>query len=231
MSSAKSVFDPKKETLIQIHGWLDGDNSAFNSVVKNAVLSTRDVNLIVADWSKVAVGEYIMVKTQTAAVGKYMGEFLANVTSTFKYPVSKIKLVGHSLGAHIAGFIGKSFHGKIDQIVGLDPAGPFMSQKASDRLDKGDAQFVEIIHTSSGKTGMGLTIGHADFFPNGGKAQPGCNVDITGKCAHLRSFHLYAESLKNNGFYAQKCSNYKNFESHQCKGATTFMGGYDADRK
>lgn len=43
------------------------------------------------------------------------------------------------------------------------------------RLEKSDAQFVDIIHTSGGIYGYRMSHGHADFYPNGGRPpQPGC---------------------------------------------------------
>ena len=64
--------------------------------------------------------------------------------------------------------------------IGLDPAGPlFHSLPERDVLDKNDAQFVDIIHTDAGgraglHSGISRILGHVDFFPNGGNAQPGC---------------------------------------------------------
>jgi pancreatic triacylglycerol lipase len=82
--------------------------------------------------------------------------------------------------AHVCGFIGKNVRrGRIDTIIGLDPAGPLFSERNPDgRLDAGDANYVEALHTN-GPTllivgaGIGRVIGHADFFANGGTSQPG----------------------------------------------------------
>jgi hypothetical protein len=38
-----------------------------------------------------------------------------------------------------------------------------------ERLDKTDAKYVDVYHTDAGALGTSLAIGHADFFPNGGK--------------------------------------------------------------
>lgn len=49
------------------------------------------------------------------------------------------------------------------------------------RLRKGDAKFVQVIHTCS-IYGFTYDIGDADYWPNGGYcSQPGCGKDITGK--------------------------------------------------
>lgn len=231
INSAKSAFDLNKETLVQIHGWLDGNNADFNNALKKAVLSKHDINVLIVDWSKIARGEYLIVKSQMHSVGKFIGEFISNLVNHFNYSLSNFKLVGHSLGAHMVGYVGKHFNGNIEQIVGLDPAGPFFENETSTRLQKTDAKFVQVIHTSSGKNGLGTPSGHADYYPNGGAKQPGCGLDLVGKCAHLRSFWFYAESLSNNEFYAEECNSYKEFEAHTCKGAISLMGGYNIDKR
>ena len=66
--------------------------------------------------------------------------------------------------------------------TGLDPAGPgFDIKNVTTRLDKGDADFVDVIHTDVGRGGANLgmveAIGHVDFYPNGRNLkQPGCKL-------------------------------------------------------
>jgi hypothetical protein len=61
---------------------------------------------------------------------------------------------------------------------GLDPAYPLFEEASADEiLDKTDAKFVDIIHTNAGKLeegrkGFPFSLGHADFWPNGGSIQP-----------------------------------------------------------
>ena len=47
-------------------------------------------------------------------------------------------------------------------------------------LDITDADFVDIIHTNGGNDDDHMaifeTIGHVDFYPNGGQDQPGCDI-------------------------------------------------------
>lgn len=113
----------------------------------------------------------------------------------------ELTIVGHSLGAHIAGRACKLKKSpeKVAVIIGLDPASVaydfFETEK---RLADTDAEYVQIIHTDSDKFGFATPLGHgelshslcfiywivreiiflffnvADMYPNGGKQQPGC---------------------------------------------------------
>lgn len=109
--------------------------------------------------------------------------------------------------------------GRIDTIVGLDPAGPLYSvNDPAGRLDAGDARYVEAIHTN-GPTllvvgaGIGAPIAHADFFANGGRSQPGC---ILNGCSHDRAVEYYLEGLRNNNFHALGCANANEAQNENC---------------
>ncbi|CAH2041622.1 unnamed protein product, partial [Iphiclides podalirius] len=70
-----------------------------------------------------------------------------------------ITLIGHSLGAHIAGIASKSVRRltgeTIGRIIALDPAGPcFSNISHASRLDRDDAAFVDVIHTNGGILGL-----------------------------------------------------------------------------
>lgn len=64
------------------------------------------------------------------------------------------------------------------RILILDPAGPeFYASSNADRLDASDALFVDVLHTDGAPravSGFGHLdeLGHVDFYPNGGSAQP-----------------------------------------------------------
>lgn len=65
----------------------------------------------------------------------------------------------------------------LSRLIGLDPASPGFEFNPVDLdpLNKDDAEFVDVIHTTGWKIGFTKRIGHVDFFPNGGIApQPGC---------------------------------------------------------
>lgn len=114
-------------------------------------------------------------------------------------------------------------NGRIKTIIGLDPAGPlFYVKSPSGRLDYTDAEYVEVIHTNGRVTGFSPTLGHSDFYPNGGLSQPGC---FTSYCSHNRAPLLFIESLNSNSFYVNRCESSSDI-GHRCLGETDItMGG------
>ena len=109
---------------------------------------------------------------QAAANTRYMGVSVARVLSSFMDKLSILTnhanhplgfhCIGHSLGAHICGFSGQTLktisHIVLNRISGLDPAGPmfavdvpypfnWLNIAPEARLNKDDAEFVDVIHT------------------------------------------------------------------------------------
>ena len=68
--------------------------------------------------------------------------------------IEDFHIIGHSLGAQIAGYAGeriqKLTNRKIGRISGLDPASPlFEDMPTFVRLDPSDAIFVDVIHSDA----------------------------------------------------------------------------------
>ncbi|TFK04833.1 E3 ubiquitin-protein ligase makorin-1-like [Platysternon megacephalum] len=108
-------------------------------------------------------------------------------------------------------------------LVGLDPAGPkYTKASREERLDPGDALFVEAIHTDTDNFGIRIPVGHIDYFINGGKDQPGCARFISSGynyliCDHMRAVHLYVSALENScPLMAFPCSSHENFLAGHC---------------
>lgn len=77
-----------------------------------------------------------------------------------------LTLVGHSLGAHVAGCAAKTLNStqKIGIIIGLDPASVgFDFDEMEKRLTDSDADYVQVIHTDVGKFGMAKPMGHGNI--------------------------------------------------------------------
>lgn len=119
--------------------------------------------------------------------------------------------------------------GSLAKIVALDPAAPLFSYTDnSTRVSVGDADHLDVIHTSGGTLGISHPIGDASFYPNGGRSQPGCGWDLAGTCAHRRSYYLLLESIKSNvGFRTYQCSSFDELTRGCCRNdlTTIHMGG------
>ncbi|CAN7941578.1 unnamed protein product, partial [Ixodes hexagonus] len=149
-----------------------------------------DCNFIIVLWTRGAAKPlYHIAARNTALVGRQMALLLRKLVDKFPTTVlpSDIHLIGFSLGAHAAGFCGRTFtlltNKTIGRITGLDPANGLFTDTVV-HLRSSDADFVDVIHTnrgklSRGKTGIDKEIGHVDFYPNGGSRQPGCSFFST----------------------------------------------------
>lgn len=141
---------------------------------------------------------------------------------------NQISVIGHSLGGHAAGHTGKRVsRGRLHTVVAMDPAAPLFSLDNPDRVASNDANYVEVIHTNGGLLGFDAPLGLADFYPNGGRSQPGCGIDIAGTCAHSRAYLFFAESVNSNRFVSTRCQSHQQITSGQCtsSGPSRPMGG------
>ncbi|XP_044765632.1 lipoprotein lipase-like [Coccinella septempunctata] len=230
---ANSKFNHKKRVVFIIHGWNNDYTSSVNTLVKGALLDNADVNVIVVDWGKLANKNYFTARFSVRKIGQFVGQFINNITEKYKKSYKDFVIIGHSLGAHVAGVAGANTKQKVDYIVGLDPASPlFTLHNIDDRLDTTDADFVEIIHTSGGRLGFLSPIGHADYYPNGGTSQPGCFLDVFGSCAHSRSYMYFAESIRDKvrEFRAFKCDSYSHFKKGKCNSSESVMGEFTVNK-
>ncbi|CAG08226.1 unnamed protein product [Tetraodon nigroviridis] len=205
-------FNVSRPTKVIIHGYrVMGSKPSWVKELAQALLRVEDVNVLV-----VAVQVSILIN-QLQGHGCKLESF---------------HFIGVSLGAHVAGFVGTLFTGKIGRITGLDPAGPmFKRADVYDRLDPSDAQFVEAIHTDSDNFGISIPVGHVDFFINGGNDQTGCphfGLALMYSrliCDHMRALHVYISALNGScPLVGIPCNSYDEFLTGQCLNCDVFKG-------
>ncbi|KAM5243515.1 pancreatic lipase-related protein 3 [Hipposideros larvatus] len=155
-----------------------------NPKAHQVLLKAEDVNCINVNWINGSL-EYIHAVNNLRVAGAEVAYFIDVLMKKFGYSPSKVHLIGHSLGAHLAGEAGSRTPG-LGRITGLDPAGPYFHNTPHEvRLDPSDAHFVDVIHTNAVRFLFGFgagtinACGHLDFYPNGGKHMPGCEDLIT----------------------------------------------------
>ena len=208
MEDSNIPLRSNRPIIFLIHGFTSEANSTNNYDLARALLEKEDVNVCSVDWrdgacstglSLTDLAAYESAVKNVPTVGEYLAEFTAKLVREYKALVSRIKVIGHSLGAHVAGFAGKYIHKKLGQkyemIMGLDPATPsFESRSPANRLSRGDANYVEVFHTS--RLGIHSPMGDTDVYYNGGKSQPGCSL-IFPSCSHSRAVKFLTSTIRN----------------------------------
>ncbi|XP_073537712.1 pancreatic lipase-related protein 2-like [Phyllobates terribilis] len=254
-SVSETKFDPSRKSHFIIHGFLEAGEKAWLPDMCRTLLQVSDLNCFIVDWSGGSMAMYTQVANNVRVVGAEVAYFIDYLRDHYSHPLSSIYLIGHSLGAHVAGEAGKRCPG-IARISGLDPAGPYFAHTPPEvRLDSSDAVLVDIIHTDGPPTidkfglggfGMSQLVGHLDFFANGGKEQPGCaksylrlgdlddvidGIEEQMMCSHQRSVALFTQSiLFPNGFVGYPGPSYRDFQEGAgfpcCNGSCAMMGYY-----
>ncbi|KAK3912062.1 Pancreatic lipase-related protein 2 [Frankliniella fusca] len=213
------------KTFYVVHGFNDKYSNAWVQDMKDALLERVNANVILVDWAPGAQASrnYLQVASNTRIVGAELArmiELLADVT-----PLDSVHVIGHSLGAHAAGYAGKQLAGRLGRITALDAAQPaFEDQVAEVRVATGDARFVDVLHTNGvpfiPTLGLGVMhpIGDVDFYLNGGTVQPGCfvpklpavqslvdlaalPVSVLGdmlSCSHRRAIEYFTEAVRSD---------------------------------
>ncbi|XP_062561793.1 lipase member H-A-like isoform X1 [Armigeres subalbatus] len=219
-------FNIALPTKILIHGWLGGSDSDVIEPLAKDFLDQGNFNIIAVDWEKGArTLLYPVARYRVSKVAELVAAVIDQLLQ-FGQSSDQIGLIGHSLGAHIAGLAGKKTKKKVAFIVGLDPAAPlFRLKKPTERLSNNDAHYVEVIHTNGKALGMFGNIGKTDFYPNGGSSQPGCGWNLS--CSHQRAVDYFKESLKSKNYFANRCTDVEDLHP-KCALGKAVMGGLEA---
>lgn len=203
-----SPFSHDRRTIIIIGGYYSPKNCSWQCQVTDVWLQLDDVNVIRVTWTGGNQGLYNHAAANTRILSRQVTVLLYYLAELYGLKMDdgwteRIYIVGHSLGAHAAGFVGQDFDGKLGRITGLDPAGPsFNTANSRFRLDRSDAMFVDAMHTNAGASiftealyGTEIDSGHIDFFANDGKHQPSCANDRLG-CSHKLATGYYYSFIK-----------------------------------
>ncbi|XP_016057223.1 PREDICTED: lipase member I [Miniopterus natalensis] len=236
-------FNTSRKTVWLIHGYRPlGSIPAWLQGFLRSLLKHEDINIVVVDWNRGATTLiYDRAVKNTWKVAVYLSECIRKLLM-HGASLANFHFIGMSLGAHISGFVGKIFQGQLGRITGLDPAGPKFSGKPPNGrlLHYTDAKFVDVIHSDIDGLGINEPLGHIDFYPNGGKKQPGCPKSIFAgikfiKCNHQRAVYLFMAALETKcNIISFPCHSYKDYKTGSCTDCDNFKKscprlGYQAE--
>lgn len=81
-----------------------------------ALANATNATVILVDYKNVSSCSY---SRSVQEIAPAVGGYLAQVITRLKLDTEKIELIGHSLGAHIAGYAGATLNGSLSRITGL----------------------------------------------------------------------------------------------------------------
>lgn len=77
-----------------------------------------DCNVLLVDWTESSsLGNYIQAAGDTALVGREASLFLQRLETYHGGNISDVHVIGLSLGAHAAGFLGRHYKGTTGKLV------------------------------------------------------------------------------------------------------------------
>lgn len=239
-SVKNAPLDNSVTTIFIVHGFLDMQYFAtWMKTLKDELLKNDNYNVIIVDWSGGNQLPYTQAVANTRVVGAEIAFLIGQMKRLRDVDARDCHIIGHSLGAHIAGYAGERLE-NLGRISALDPAAPyFEDMPISVRIDPTDANFVDVIHTDLNSlviSGLGIKqpVGHVDFYPNNGRDQPGCQTHhrilsfitdgfIEGmrkavSCSHQRAVDFFTASINHHQclFTGFRCSNWTDFANGKC---------------
>ncbi|KAG5675391.1 hypothetical protein PVAND_005299 [Polypedilum vanderplanki] len=251
LPSSTQYYDPNKKTVIYVHGLFEGtDTVGPKAMIEGYLQRKSEYNVILYDYS--SCGEKFLTFT-THQVDLLEG---SNALAKMNFDFTKVHIIGYGYGTFIAANVGRKLNGNLRRITGLEPAGildNILGPLGYAQLNKDNAQFVDVIHTDTGFLGDKKSLGHVDFWVNGGWHQPSClqsvfdineflqnsTLVIAVVCNDARSWMYYAESVNSPAsplpFQSLKCAtNYatateNSYTASNCNGSPIVSMGYYAD--
>lgn len=106
-----SPFDPNKPIKWITHGFhTNVDKSEWMVETKDKILQFEDANVILTDWRRGA-SPALAFYPKAAANAHMVAKFIVRILRRLKDDIdlTQVHLIGHSLGAHIMGFVGSAF--------------------------------------------------------------------------------------------------------------------------
>lgn len=227
---------------VQVQGDRDDDSEQDTSSSEESSSSSNRKqpkprgNLVVIDLGAVIRNFEELVLLDIDHVGASIGNSLVQLTSQADVPQEVIHIVAQGVGAHVAGAAARQYTRQtgntLRRITAMDPSNIFARKPNTlVGLARGNADFVDAIHTSAYGWGTTTRIGDVDFYPNGPSvAMPGTDDIIE---ASLRATRYFAETVRpgnDRNFPAVAAESLQEYKNNNGNGRRAYMGvGADYD--
>ncbi|KAJ0171334.1 hypothetical protein K1T71_012884 [Dendrolimus kikuchii] len=226
-SMDKTIDWKNKKTVLYAVGFLDSSIFPQSQAIGTGY-AKRGYNVFITETQFFLTYIYPKSVRLSRVIGKKLGEFLVKLTEQGLDP-QNLELVGASLGAHVVSYAAKHLYSitgkKPARMTGLDPAGPcFRNLPYEDRFNINDADKVDAIHTNIDGFGIAETLGHIDFYVNGGEFQPSDipYIPCLIVCSHFRSILYWWQALEHpKKFIGMTCDSVQDARFARCFNSTT----------
>lgn len=98
---------------VLIHGYIASRYHTSIEPIKKAYLSAGNVNLMIVDWSQASYQMYDVSRSLTSDVAMRIAQILDQFIVAHNIDSGLVHIIGHSLGAHIAGQTSRSMNARV----------------------------------------------------------------------------------------------------------------------
>uniref|UniRef100_W8CA12 Vitellogenin-2 n=1 Tax=Ceratitis capitata TaxID=7213 RepID=W8CA12_CERCA len=208
----------------------DTSSSEESSNRPNGQQPKPNGNLVVIDLGAVIRNFEDLVLLDINRVGAVIGNSLVQLTAQADVPQEVINIVAQGIAAHVAGAAARQYTRQtgntLRRITAMDPS-KIYARKPNTLvgLTRGNADFVDAIHTSAYGLGTTTRAGDVDFYPNG----PSVNMPGTDDIieASLRATRYLAETVRpgnDRNFPAVAAESLQQYKNNNGNGRRAYMG-------
>lgn len=106
-------FIDNAQIKVLIHGYIASRYHSSIEPIRQAYLSAGNVNLMIVDWSQASYQMYDLSRGLTSQVAYRIAQILEEFLRENNISSDLVHLIGHSLGAHIAGNVGRNMNARV----------------------------------------------------------------------------------------------------------------------
>ncbi|XP_049877905.1 hepatic triacylglycerol lipase-like [Pectinophora gossypiella] len=199
-------------------GWGNEPGDAAARALVPALLADHAL-VLELDAARALGGSYAAAAARVPRLARAAAALLLGAAGAGLAP-GRVHAVGFSLGAHVLAAAARAARrrgaGRLARLTALDPARPcFARGRAARRwrLARGDAHFVQVLHSSA--LGLRRPLGHVDVY-----ARPARGGAAALAAAHAAAWRLWARP----GLRGRRCASTRDLRDGSCAGRAESVG-------